>query len=121
MRKKAAIINRVFFSTFEFDKQWERMGLDDEDRNRLENEIINNPQIGSVIRDSGGLRKMRFPYTEKGKRGGARVLYVNFVIFERIYLVTAYPKGVKDSITPAERRIYKTLILQTEKELGGSI
>ena len=111
---------RMFFSSFEFDKQWANMGLDDEDRRLLENEIINNPQIGAVIRGTGGLRKMRFALENKGKSGGVRALYVDFVVFERVYLVTAYPKGKKDDITAEERKLYKKLIEQTEKELGGN-
>jgi len=111
-------MGRMFFSTFEFDKQWERMGLNDEDKNRLENEIINNPEIGKVIRGTGGLRKRRFAIEGKGKSGGARVLYVDFIVFERIYLVYAYPKGQKDDISSEEREAFRKLIEQTKRELG---
>ena len=113
------MIGRMFFSTFEFDKQWERMGLGDEDRNRLENEIVNNPQVGPVIRGAGGLRKMRFAFAGRGKSGSARVLYVDFVVLERIYLVYAYPKGQQDDISPEERVMFKKIIEQAKKELGG--
>ena len=109
----------MFFSTFEFDKQWERMGLDDEDRRRLENEIVNNPQAGSVMRGTGGLRKMRFAFEDRGKRRGARALYVDFVIFERIYLIYAYPKSQKDNISPQDREVIKRIIEQARKELEG--
>ena len=114
-----AAIGRMFFSTFEFDKQWERMGFNDDDRSRLENEILDNPKIGAVIQGTGGLRKMRFAFQGKGKSGGIRTLYVDYVVFERVYLVTAYPKGTKDDITPAERKVFKQLIEQTENELRG--
>jgi len=114
-----AVIGRMFFSTFEFDKQWDHMGLDDDDRSRLENEILDNPKIGTVIQGTGGLRKMRFAFQGKGKRGGIRALYVDYVVFERVYLITAYPKGNKDDISPSERKLFKTLIEQTEKELRG--
>jgi len=110
----------MFFSTFEFDKQWENMGLDDEDRRRLENEIMNNPQIGPVMQGTGGLRKMRFAFEGKGKSGSSRVLYVDFVVFERVYLVTAYPKNEKENISLAEREMFKKIIEQTKRELGGS-
>ena len=115
-----AAIGRMFFSTFEFDKQWERMGLDDEDRRRLENEIANNPKIGKVMQGTSGLRKMRFPFEGQGKSGGSRVLYVDFVVIERIYLIAAYPKSAKENISQAEREIYKRIIEQTKKQLGGS-
>ena len=109
----------MFFSTHEFDRQWERMGLEDEDQRKLENEIANNPKIGDVIRGTGGLRKMRFALEGRGKSGGSRVLYVDFVILERVYLVYAYPKGEKDDISSAEREMFRKVIMQTKKELGG--
>ena len=112
-------IGRMFFSTLEFDKQWKRMGLDDEDRRKLENEIAENPSIGAVMKGTGGLRKVRYAPEGRGKSGGSRVLYVDFVVLERIYLVYAYPKNEKDSITSAERELFKKLIEQTKKELGG--
>jgi hypothetical protein len=118
-RKRVSVISRMFVSTFEFDRQWERMGLDDEDRRRLENEIVDNPQIGPVMRGAGGLRKMRFALDGKGKSGSARVLYVDFVVFERVYLITAYPKSQKENISPADCELYKKMIEQTKRELGG--
>jgi len=114
-----AKIGRMFYSTFEFDKQWERMGLNDEDRRRLENEILNNPKVGPVMSGTGGLRKMRFAFEGEGKSGSSRVLYVDFVVFERVYLIYAYPKGQKDNISQEERKIFKKIIDQARKELGG--
>ena len=94
------------------------MGLDDADLRRLEQEIANNPQIGAVMRGTGGLRKMRFSYLrDRGKRGGARILYVDYVAHERVYLITAYPKSDKENITAAEREIYRSIIEQTNREL----
>ncbi len=113
------LIGRIFFSTSEFDKQWEHMGLDDDDRRRLENEIIINPRIGKVMQGTGGLRKMRFAFENKGKSNSTRILYVDFVILERVYLITAYPKSERENISSADREIYKKIIEQTKKQLGG--
>ena len=44
----------------------------------------------------------------KGKRGGARVIYF-LATAEVIYLILAYPKNVKDSLTPSEKATLKTL------------
>jgi len=109
----------MFFSTFEFDKQWERMGLNDEERRRLENEIAQNPKTGVVVQGAGGLRKMRFAPEGRGKSGSSRVLYVDFVVVGRVYLITAYLKSEKEDISQAERELYKKIIGQTKKELGG--
>lgn len=116
---KVITIGRIFFSTSEFDKQWEYMGLNDDDRRRLENEIIVNPQIGSVMQGTGGLRKMRFAIENKSKRDSTRILYVDFVVLERVYLITAYPKSEKENISPSDREAYKKIIEQTKKQLGG--
>jgi hypothetical protein len=96
------------------------MGLNDEDRRRLENEITENPEIGAIMRGTGGLRKMRFSFEGKGKSASSRVLYVDFVLYGRVYLITAYPKSEKENISDAEREIYRKIIEQTKKMLGGN-
>ena len=53
--------------TAEFDRQWKAMHLDDNDLNRLQQEILNNPKIGSVIRGTGRLRKCGLPLREREK------------------------------------------------------
>ncbi len=62
-----------------FDKQWRAMGLDDNDLQALQIELLKDPQIGSVIQGTGKLRKMRFAFPNRGKSGSSRVLYVDFV------------------------------------------
>ena len=71
------------------------------------------------MRGTGGLRKMRFAFEGQGKSGSARALYVDFFVFERVYLIYAYPKGQKDNISPEERELFKKIIEQAKKELGG--
>ena len=34
-----------------------------------------NPQLGAVIKGSGGIRKVRVAVGSRGKRGGVRVVY----------------------------------------------
>ena len=87
---------RTFIQTDEFVKQWEKLGLTDEDLRKLELEILKNPQAGPVIRGTGGLRKLRFAYENKGKSGSTRICYVDYVIYETVYLITAYAKNEKD-------------------------
>jgi hypothetical protein len=40
----------------------------------------------------------------KGKRGGARVIYVYVVVAARIYLVRCYAKSVKTDLTRDEKK-----------------
>ncbi len=100
-----------------FDKQWRAMGLDDNDLQALQIELLKDPQIGSVIKGTGKLRKMRFAFPNRGKSGSSRVLYVDFVLAETIYLIFAYPKNEKDNLTDEERNNIKKMIEKIEQSL----
>ena len=41
------------------------------------------------MQGTGGLRKVRFALENRGKSGSVRVVYVDFVVYETIYLITA--------------------------------
>lgn len=103
-------MTRTFLETQEFTKNWVNLGLGDQDLRRLELEILRNPKVGRVIRGTGGLRKLRFAFDNMGKRGSARVCYVDFPAKETVYLVTVYPKSEKDSLTRAECKNIRKLI-----------
>ena len=62
-------MKRKFVMMPVFDKQWREMGLHDNDLQSLQAELLKNPQVGNVIRDTGKLRKMRFAFQDRGKRG----------------------------------------------------
>lgn len=100
-----------------FDKQWEAMGLNDDDLKELQEQLLKNPQIGSVVKGTGGLRKVRFALPGQGKSGSARVVYVDFVVAETLYLIYAYPKNEKDNLTKEERNSIKNLIQEIERTL----
>jgi mRNA-degrading endonuclease RelE of RelBE toxin-antitoxin system len=72
--------------------------LSDQEYAQLQNELIANPKAGAVIKGSGGVRKIRWAAPGRGKRGGYRVIY--FVRSSKgvIWMLTMYPKNVKDSI-----------------------
>lgn len=113
-------MTRTFIQTDEFIKNWERLGLTDDDLRRLELKIMKNPQVGPVIQGTGKLRKMRFAFENKGKSGSSRVCYVDFLIHETVYLITVYPKNEKDNLSKAERNEIKKFIDILEKRLGGN-
>lgn len=110
-------MTRTFIQTDEFIKNWENLGLTDDDMRRLELEILKNPQAGRVIRGTGKLRKLRFAFENKGKSGSVRVCYVDFLLMETIYLITIYPKKEKDNLTKAECNHIKQLVDILEKSL----
>jgi hypothetical protein len=48
-----------------------------------------------------GLRKVRWQLPERGKRGGARVIYYWRTAEGQIFLLFLYPKNVRSDLTPA--------------------
>jgi len=110
-------MEREFFYYKTFEKHWKELGLKDNDLIALEQSIMDNPQIGAVIQDTGGLRKMRCALPNAGKSGGARVLYVDFASFEKTALMNVYPKSQKANITSGEKQELKKIIEELSKEL----
>ena len=47
---------------------------------------------------------MRWAAKGKGKRGGARIIYLYVVIAARIYLLRCYLKNAKTDLTPDEKK-----------------
>ena len=96
-----------FIETTIFTRQIKQIATDDELKD-LQKELIESPEKGNLIQKTGGLRKIRMATGNQGKSGSARVIYF-LATAEVIYLVMAYPKSAKDSITDAEKAEMKKL------------
>ena len=72
--------------------------LSDEDYCKLQSELINNPKAGAVVRGTGGVRKLRWAASGRGKRGGYRVIYFVRRPQNIFWMLTIYSKNVTDSI-----------------------
>jgi hypothetical protein len=57
-----------------------------------------------VIPGSDGVRKLRWAAKGKGKRGGARIVYLYVAVAARIYLIRCYAKNVKTDLTADEKK-----------------
>jgi hypothetical protein len=65
--------------------------------------LAEHPNAGDVIPGVGGARKLRWA-KGKGKRGGARIIYLYVVIAERIFLLRCYAKNVKADLTANDKK-----------------
>lgn len=113
-------MTRAFVELPLFRSKWKDLGLDDDDLKNLQEEILADPKIGSVMQGTGGLRKMRFAFEHRGKSGGIRVIYIDFEVHEKIFLITAYPKNEKDNLTQSERNELKQLVAILERQLNDN-
>jgi mRNA-degrading endonuclease RelE of RelBE toxin-antitoxin system len=72
--------------------------LDDDDYSRLQMFLADRPDSGKIIRDSGGMRKLRWAGSGRGKRGGLRIIYFWWVSRERISMLMIYSKNEQDDL-----------------------
>ena len=83
--------------------------LSDEELNALQWALMANPESGNLIRGSGGLRKLRWAGSGRGKRGGLRVIYNWHVPDNIILLLLAYPKNEQENLTQAQVKVLKSI------------
>ena len=72
--------------------------LSDDDYGALQQALLQDPDAGPVIPGSGGVRKLRWAASGRGKRGGYRVIYYVKRTHGVIWLLTMYPKNVAGNI-----------------------
>src|ERR1700737_2586983 len=72
--------------------------LTDDEYRELQAHLIEEPEAGDVIPGSGGVRKLRWRAPGRGKRGGYRVIYYAKIERGVIWMLTMFPKNVKESI-----------------------
>ncbi len=66
----------------------------------------------------GGMRKLRIadPGRGKGKRGGARVIYLHIEELEQIHFITVYGKDDQDDISDDDKKSYRKLVEALKKQ-----
>lgn len=85
--------------------------MNDDEYAALQWELAIHPEAGDVIPGSGGIRKLRWAGSGRGKRGGYRILYYWQDRQGKIWLLTLYAKNEVSNI-PA--RILKALKKEIE-------
>lgn len=86
--------------------------LSDDEYSRLQQALAADPEVGSVIPGSGGVRKMRWSVAGRGKRGGLRIIYILRIRHGQIWMLTLYAKNVAENI-PAH------VLKQIKDEIDG--
>ncbi|MDR2648854.1 MAG: addiction module toxin RelE [Clostridiales bacterium] len=101
-----------------FERKWESLGYTDEDLRQVELYLLANPVAGDIIQGTGGLRKIRWFGHNKGKRGGLRILYINFIYTEKICMLDLFTKDEKSNLSKAERNMIKHVVKMIGDEFG---
>lgn len=67
---------------------------------------------GALIKNSGGMRKLRWRIAGKGKSGGIRVIYYYVTADSKIFMLVAYEKSRKDDLTQKELASLRKLVTE---------
>ena len=84
----------------------------------FQKELLQNPNKGDVIPQSGGLRKARMKLPGRGKSGGARVIYLHLEQHVVIVFFYVYTKAKSENLSAEQLkrlRVAATIIKQEFK------
>ncbi len=81
--------------------------------------IANDPLIGDVIKETGGLRKARIPLEGRGKRGGGRVIYWFHSDQYPAALLWVFAKNEGADLTKDQTAVLAKMAASIISDLGG--
>ena len=85
--------------------------MDDEEYAGLQTFLAARPDAGAIIKSSGGMRKLRWAGSGRGKRGGLRVIYYWWVPKDRITMLLVYPKNEMDDLSADQLKLLKQALM----------
>ena len=79
---------------------------------------MQNPDVGTVMPGCGGIRKVRVrdPSRGKGKRSGARIIYLYVPTTKKFYLLDIYGKDEQEDLSPEQRSALAGLATELKKQ-----
>jgi hypothetical protein len=98
----------IFIETSIFTKEISEL-LPDESYRELQSVLMLRPEAGSVIRGSGGLRKIRWNLLGSGKRGALRVIYF-WSPPDTIFMLFPYRKTEQENLTPQQLKLLRKMV-----------
>jgi hypothetical protein len=84
--------------------------LSDAEYRSLQWALVINPEAGAVIPEGGGLRKLRWAVSGKGKSGGLRIIYYWYTSDDKILMLLAYKKSEQENLTSKQIAVLKEYI-----------
>lgn len=84
--------------------------LTEEELREFQNYLLETPDAGDLVKNTGGIRKIRWKIKGSGKRGGLRVIYYWHVPDSHIYLLFLYLKNEFEDLSKDEYSLLKKLV-----------
>ena len=94
-----------------FTRQIKGLVTDDE-YSELQLALIRRPEFGTPIPGGGGLRKLRWSASMRGRRRALWVIYYPHPRDEQIYMFLAYAQAVPDYLTREQLGILRKVVAE---------
>ena len=94
--------------------------LTEDERKELIDYLASNPTAGDLMREAGGLRKLRWARKNQGKSGSYRVIYFFYNETIPLFMISGFAKNVMENISPAARKQYAKLLKELVKQYKGA-
>lgn len=84
--------------------------LSDDSYRELQLALVARPDAGALISGTGGLRKLRWAGSGRGKRGGMRLIYFWHPATERLLMLFAFAKSERGDLSPSQRAALRRIV-----------
>lgn len=88
----------------------------DEEYRQLQADLAANPESGDVVPGLAGLRKIRWGAKGKGKRSGARIIYLLIPELGFVYRFYAYTKGEITDMSSEQKKRLANVVEEIKKK-----
>lgn len=102
-------VSLIIKETTVFTRRVTRL-LDDESYRLLQLRLATDPEAGVIIPGTGGLRKIRWPSADTGKRGGLRVIYYWAGARDTILMLMVFAKSERTDLTPDQKAVLRRTV-----------
>jgi mRNA-degrading endonuclease RelE of RelBE toxin-antitoxin system len=79
--------------------------MSDAEYRELQEALLRRPTHGDMIRETGGVRKLRWSEEGRGKRGALRVIYYWHSERQILLMLFLYRKSEQNDLSASQRRI----------------
>ncbi len=93
--------------------------IQEEEIGELKNYLAATPDVGDIIPGLRGIRKLRWQANQKGKRGGARIIYFFYNFNMPLFLLDIYTKSKKNDLTSVDKKELNNLVDELINQYGA--
>lgn len=84
--------------------------MSDDEYKELQEALVIRPDQGTIIKNSGGLRKIRWSLDGRGKSGGVRIIYYWMTEDEQLYMMYIFPKNSQENLTDVQTKALRQIV-----------